>query len=125
MFIASPLCASPGAPRGPRAAKFAAAMAATILVGAVLPGAAGGETARADTPVTRSRTVYVGDLDFTNRRDRLVLQRRISEAARDVCGPPWSWATYSDMGAAACVRRARSGAMAELKRAMMAHGRAD
>lgn len=87
---------------------------ATWAAGATVAAVAvtGGGFAKAEEPAP-SKRVFIGDLNLQSDAGRAAMTRRVSAAARHVCGAPDRHVTYASRRAAACVRMAVADALAQ------------
>ncbi len=72
--------------------------------------------ARASVEETRSKIVWMSDLDLTSPDGRKELDRRINRAAHSVCDP---WAGSGNVLAAQCVRLALKNARQDVQSRLM------
>lgn len=95
-------------PREPWIIRLATwAAGATVAAVAVTGG-----FAKAEEPAP-SKRVFIGDLNLQSDAGRAAMKRRVSVAARHVCGAPDRRLTYASRRAAACVRTAVADALAQ------------
>ncbi|MET0272556.1 MAG: UrcA family protein [Phenylobacterium sp.] len=126
MFNISTDPADRRAPRQSRSGVARTAVTGVLLTLAVIPclapAGAAQAAAQADDHGPRSLRVAYGDLNLRGPEGRMVLKRRVSQAARQVCVLSNPETLSVDLRRTACVRHALSQARPQVEAAIAAAG---